>query len=88
MTRQVSHPKSKPTKSPLPVSNRGSIQAGEILLVDTLCQRYGLKRHSRRQLRNRGLRIVRFGSKDFTTAEWFQEFLERLAEQQQEAEEA
>ena len=66
------------------VANRGSVQDDEVLLVDALCRRYGLKKHSRRQLRNLGLKIVRFGSKDFTTGSWFREFLERLAEQQQE----
>ena len=75
-----------PAQSPCTAANRGSVQDGETLLVDALCRRYGLKKHSRRQLRNRGLRMVRFGSKDFTTGKWFREFLERLAEQQQERE--
>ena len=72
------------TQPPCTVANRGSVQDGEVLLVDALCRRYGLKTHSRRQLRHLGLRIVRFGSKDFTTGRWFREMLERLAEQQNE----
>ena len=74
-----------PGQSTCTVANRGSVQDGETLLVDALCRRYGLKKHSRRQLRNLGLKIVRFGSKDFTTGRWFREMLERLTEQQQEA---
>ncbi len=75
---------SKPSPSPEPVSKsmRGSVQDCETLLVDELCRRYGLKRHSRRQLRTLGLKIVRLGSKDFTTGEWFRDLIEKLAAEQ------
>ena len=86
MTRRPSANSNEQQSRPKPEASnplKGSVHRDEIILVDTLCRRYGLKRHSRRQLRNRGLKMVRFGSKDFTTGKWFQEFLERLAEQQQ-----
>ena len=35
-----------PTEPAAPVANRGSVQDGEVLLVDTLCRRYGLKKHT------------------------------------------
>lgn len=72
----------QPRKRPVPNNTPAVANANELYTFDELSQRLRWKEHSRRQAKNLGLKVVRFGSRDYVLGRDVLDFYEQLAEQQ------
>lgn len=73
-----------PNNVPRPEPNHSppSVHAGELLTVEELCRRLRWRKHSLRQAKRLGLRVVKFGSRNYIIGADVLDFFRRLSDQQ------
>ena len=70
------------SKQPVPNSTPPVINAHELYTLEEACRRLRWKEHSRRQARRMGLKVIRFGSRDYVTGQAILELFDQIGESQ------
>lgn len=74
--------KPNPRPKPEPNNTVGVIRRDEIYVAEEAYRRLRWRRHSRQQARRLGLKVTRFGSRDYVLGRDLLDFFDRLAQQQ------
>ena len=75
--------KPKPRPKPEPNTTPAVVDARQLYTFDEAARRLRWRKHSRRQARRLGLRVTRFGSRDYVSGAELIRFFEHLAQRQE-----